>query len=149
MPECTTLVIIIVHWNEITLKLSLKPLTIVYDLLSNTGQLIHMTQLMLDLWLLVGCWYNNALNVYASLSLTLQSSDYAISKTGTHSLYGKGVNNDAVGLDDNEDNNDIDDDFKNGSQSLGNESSSGSDSDASAAADDNGRLHREHRRTQV
>ena len=51
------------------LKLSLKPLIIVRDLLGNVGQLICITQLMSDLWLLVGCQYNNTLNIYTSLSL--------------------------------------------------------------------------------
>ena len=69
MPECTILVTAIVYWNEIMLKLSLKPLIIVRDLLGDVGQLIYMTQLILDSWLLVGCWYNNVLNVYASPSL--------------------------------------------------------------------------------
>lgn len=143
MPECTTLVTAIVHWNEITSKLSLKPLIIVRDLLGNAGQLIHITQLTLDSWLLVGCRYNDALNVYASPSSTQQSSDYTASKTGTRSPHSKGANGDAVGPGD-EDDNDRDDDFENGSQSSG-----GSDSDTSAAAADDGRLHREHRRVQV
>ena len=149
VPECTTLVTAIVHWNEITSKLSLKPLTIVRDLLGDAGQLIRMTQLTSDSWLLVGCRYNDTLNVYASPSSTQQSSDYTASKTGTRSPHGKGANNDAVGPDDDEDDNDRDDDFGNGSQSSGSESSGGSDSDASAAAADDGRLHREHRRVQV
>ena len=132
--------------------MSLKPLTIVRDLLGNAGQLIRITQLASDSWLLVGCRYNNALNIYASPSSTQQSSDYAASKTGTRSPHGKGANNDAVGPDDDDDNdddNDRDDDFGNGSQSSGSESSGGSDSNTSAAAADNGRLHREHRRVQV
>jgi len=46
--------------------------------------------------------------------LTPQSSDYATSKTGTRSPHDKGVNNDAVGLDNNNNNdNDRDNDFKN------------------------------------
>ena len=130
-------------------KLSLKLLTIVHNLLSNAGQLIYMTQLMSDLWLLVGCWYNDALNVYTSLSLMQQSSDYAASKTGMCSPHGKGANNDAVGPDNDEDDNDRNDDFGNDSQSSGSESSGGSDSDISATAADNRRLHREHRRVQV
>jgi len=95
--------------------LPLKPLTIIRDLLSNVGQLIRIIQLTLDLWLLVGCWYNNRLNVYASLSLTQQSSNYAASKTSTYSPHGKGANNNAVGLDDDEDNNNRDDNFRNSS----------------------------------
>ena len=63
----------------------------------------------------MGCWYNDVLNVYASPSSTQQSSDYTASKTGTRSPHGKGANNDAVGLDDDEDDNDRDDDFGNGS----------------------------------
>ena len=97
----------------------------------------------------MGYRYNDALNIYASPSLTQQSSNYTTSKTGTRSPHGKGANNDAVSPDDDEDNNDRDDDFGNGSQSSGSESSGSSDSDTSAAAADNRRLHREHRRVQV
>lgn len=51
-----------------------------------------------------------------------------------------------VGPDEDED--DGDNDFESGGQSLGSESSGGSDSDASGAADDKGdeRPHREDRR---
>ncbi|XTI84710.1 hypothetical protein V2W45_1465738 [Cenococcum geophilum] len=105
--------------NKITLKLSLKPLIIIHNLLGNVGQLI------------LGYWYNDTLNIYASPSLTY--------KTSTRSPYGKGANNNAVGLDDNEDNNNRDDDFKNG----------GSNSNTSAAAAADGRLYREHRRLKL
>ena len=115
MPECITLVTAIVYWNEIILQLFLKLLIIVCDLLGNVGQFICIIRLMLDLWLLVGYWYNNVLNVYASLSLMQQSSDYAASKTSIYSLYSKGANNNAVSLDNNEDDNDRDNDFGNGS----------------------------------
>jgi hypothetical protein len=85
------------------------------------------------------------LNIYASLSLTQQSSNYTASKTSTRSPYGKGANNNAIGLDNNEDNNNRDNNFRNSSQSLGSESLGSSNSNTSAATN-NGRLYREHRR---
>ena len=88
------------------------------------------------------------LNIYASLSSTQQNSDYAASKTGTHSPHSKSANNNAVGPDDNKDNNNRDDNFGNGSQSSGSKSSDSSNSDTSTTAN-NRRLHREHRHVQV
>ena len=55
------------------------------------------------------------LNVYASPSLTQQSNNYTASKTNTRSLHGKGANNNVIGLDNNKDDNNRDNDFKNGS----------------------------------
>ena len=98
----------------------------------------------------MGYRYNNALNIYASPSSTQQSSNYTISKTNTHSPHGKGINNNAVGLDDNEDDNDRDNNFENSSQSSGSKSSGSSDSNTNAAATDNDRrLYREYRRIQI
>jgi len=114
-------------------------------LLSNIKQLIHITQLTSDSWLLVGCWYNNALNIYANLSSTQQSSDYTASKTNIRSPHGKGANNNAISLDNNKDNNDRDNNFRNGSQSSGSESSGGNNSNTSATAN-NRQLYKEHRR---
>ena len=66
-----------------------------------------------------------------------------------HSPHGKVANDDTVGPDKDED--DRDDDFESGGQSLGSESSGGIDSDASGAADDKGdeRPHRKDGRVQV
>ncbi|KAF2185532.1 hypothetical protein K469DRAFT_750282 [Zopfia rhizophila CBS 207.26] len=144
VPECTTLATAIVCWNELTSKSSLKPLTIVRDLLGNAGQLIRMTQVMSDSWLLVGCRYNDVLNVYASRSSTQRSSDSAAWKSGTRSPHRKGASYNAVGPDEDED--DRDDGFENGGQSSGSESSGGSNSDASAADDHDERRHGEHKR---
>jgi len=54
-----------------------------------------MTQLMLDSWLFVGCWYNE-LNVYVSRSSTQRSNVSAATKTGTCSPYGERTSNDAL-----------------------------------------------------
>ena len=70
---------------------------------------------MSDLWLLVGYQYNNTLNIYVSLSLTPQSSNYIASRTSTYSPYSKGANNNAISLDNNNDNNNRDNYFKNSS----------------------------------
>ena len=59
------------------------------------------------------------------------------------SPHGKGANNNAVGLDNDKDNNN--NNFRNGSQSSGSESLGSSDFNASAAAN-NRRLYKEHRR---
>ena len=73
---------------------------------------------------------------YASQSPTQRSGDSTAWKTNIRSPHGKAANDDAVGPDGDED--DRDDDFESGGQSLGSESSGGSDSDASGAADDKG-----------
>ena len=145
VPECTILVIAIIYQNKITLKLFLKPLIIIYNLLGDIGQLICITQLTSDLWLLVGYQYNNALNIYASPSSTQQSNNYTASKTSTRSPYGKGTNNNTVSPNNNEDNNNRDNNFGNSSQSLGSESLGSSNFNTNTAAN-NGRLYREHRR---
>lgn len=91
-------------------------------MLGDSGQLIRMTRVTPNSWLLVGC-----------------------------RPHGKGADYNAIAPDKDKDKRD--DGFENDGRSSGSENSGGSDSDTSAATadddDDNGRLHREHRRVQV
>ncbi|KAF2195826.1 hypothetical protein K469DRAFT_682077 [Zopfia rhizophila CBS 207.26] len=110
--------------NEITLKLSLTPSTVVRDVLGGGGELIRMMQVTSDAWLLVGCLYNDALSVYASRGSTQRSSDSAARKYGTGNPHSESANSDAVGQDDeDEDDNDRDDNFESGRQISGGEGS--------------------------
>ncbi|KAF2182688.1 hypothetical protein K469DRAFT_231262 [Zopfia rhizophila CBS 207.26] len=138
VPKCTTLVTAIVRCHEITSKLVPKPLTVVRDMLGDEGQLIRMMQVTSDSWLLVGCRYIDALN--AGRSSTQRSGDYGTWKTGARSPHGKGADNDAVGLDKDED--DRDDEFENSDQISGSETG---DDDSDAGTDDG----RETRRVDV
>ncbi|KAF2180908.1 hypothetical protein K469DRAFT_266507 [Zopfia rhizophila CBS 207.26] len=141
VPKCTTLVTAIIRSNEMTSKLAPKPLTVVRDLLGDTGQLIRMTQVTSDLWLLVSCRFDHTLDLHTGRSSTQRSGDYAAWKTDPCSPHSKGANYDAVGPDEGEE--DIDD----GDDHLenGDESSGGSDSDAAAGW----RPNRNRRRIQV
>ncbi|KAF2188459.1 hypothetical protein K469DRAFT_684500 [Zopfia rhizophila CBS 207.26] len=135
VPKRTTLVTVIVRCNNMTPKSSLKPLKIVRGLLGDAGQLIRMTQITSDSWLLVGCQYNEALNPHAIRSSTERSGDYGAWKTDTCSPHGKGANYGAVGSEQDAD--DGDDHYDNGDESSG-------CSDSGVGAYEKGRrLHRE------
>ncbi|KAF2177531.1 hypothetical protein K469DRAFT_357228 [Zopfia rhizophila CBS 207.26] len=143
VPKCTTLVTAIVRCHEITSKLSLKPLPIVRDLLGDAGQLLRMTQVTSDSWILVGCRYNyhDAPNLCAGRSWTQPRDDYASPETDI--LHGNGTSYDVVDLN-NEGNGD------DGFEDCG-ESSGDSESDAGFDDDDNDEAppDREHRRVYV
>ncbi|KAF2191760.1 hypothetical protein K469DRAFT_341777 [Zopfia rhizophila CBS 207.26] len=145
VPKCTRLVTAIVRCHEITSKLSLKPLPIVRDLLGDAGQLLRMTQVTSNSWLLVGCRYNyhNAPNLRAGRSWTQPRDNYASPKTDICRLHGNGTSYDVV--DSNNEGNGDD-----GFEGCG-ESSGDSESDAGFDDDDNDEAppDREHRRVYV
>ncbi|KAF2193642.1 hypothetical protein K469DRAFT_239852 [Zopfia rhizophila CBS 207.26] len=138
VPKCTTLVTAIVRCNDRTSQLSLKQLTIVHDIIGDAGQLLRMTQVTSDSWLLVGCRYNHqdAPNVRASRSWMQPRSPH-----------GKGASYGAV---DSDHEGNGDDDFEDSGENSGSERSDNSDSDVGIDDDNNdGQLYREHRRVHV
>ncbi|OCK78463.1 hypothetical protein K432DRAFT_394768 [Lepidopterella palustris CBS 459.81] len=143
VPKCTTLVTAIVRCNDRTSK----PLTIVREVIGDAGQLIRMTQVTSESWLLVGCRYksDDAPSLYRSRSSMQPRGDYV-----GCSPHVKEADHDAVDEDSDEDD-DENDDFKNGGEGLGSESSGGCNSDAGADDnnDDGDGDNNEHRRVQV
>ncbi|KAF2175216.1 hypothetical protein K469DRAFT_766787 [Zopfia rhizophila CBS 207.26] len=103
--------------------LSLKPLTIVRDFIGDAGQLLRMTQVTSDSWLLVGCRYNR------------------------HDALNGGTSYNAV---DSGHEGNGDDDFEDSGENSGSERSDNSNSDVGIDDDNNdGQPHREHRRVHV
>jgi hypothetical protein len=108
--NATTLMTAIVRCHETTSGMSglaLKSLTVVHNMLGDTGQLIRIMQLTSDSWLVVGCQYSDALSGPGPT----QGSNDCAPWTDTYNLHRNSTNYNDSRPDKNENNRD--DDFEN------------------------------------
>jgi hypothetical protein len=103
--------------------LAAKSLRAFHNVLSKTGQLICMTKVTSDSWLIVGYPYDDALNIFTCPSPTQQCITYAPRKQ-VYNIHSNGANHNAT-LDERED--ERADSFENSGQSLSSEQSDDSD----------------------
>ncbi|KAF2184240.1 hypothetical protein K469DRAFT_179548 [Zopfia rhizophila CBS 207.26] len=99
VPKGSLIVTAIVYCNDMILKSSLNPSALERNFLGDKGQVIRMTQVSPDSWLLLGYRYDDgsALNPRTRQSLTHQSADRKSSRRS------KAANHDAVHPDNNGD----------------------------------------------